>query len=148
TGNKEEDGRLQIQDLHVPETSHCAKYSNTPGAPFLASFARSGLLPSRQEELSMNSLFKTALSILALCLIASLSHAQQPANSCTAAEQKQLDFWVGEWDLTWPGAKDGEVAHGTNSIKRVLDGCVVEESFSAGDSGHLRGTSVSIFDNA
>ena len=83
-----------------------------------------------------------------LMLFACSAVGQQASNPCTAAEQKQLDFWVGEWDLTWPGAKDGEVAHGTNSIKRVLDGCVVEESFSAGDSGHLRGTSVSIFDNA
>ena len=27
-----------------------------------------------------------------------------------------------------------------------MDGCVVQENFSAGESGHLRGTSVSTFD--
>ena len=65
---------------------------------------------------------------------------------CAVAEQKQLEFWVGEWDLTWPGQASGEVGHGTNSIKRILDGCAVQETFSGGDAMHLRGTSVSIFD--
>jgi hypothetical protein len=88
------------------------------------------------------------LALLVLLLATSTS-AQQPAPpSCTSAEHKQLDFWVGDWDLTWPGAKAGEMAHGSNSIKRILDGCVVQESFSAGDSGHLRGTSVSMYDAA
>ena len=70
-----------------------------------------------------------------------------PSNPCTAAQQKQLDFWVGEWELTWPGEKAGETGHGTNSIRRILDGCVVQETFSGGDSMHLRGSSVSIFDS-
>jgi hypothetical protein len=65
---------------------------------------------------------------------------------CSEPEQKQLEFWVGEWNLTWPGNNPGETAHGTNSIRRILDGCVVEENFSGGDAMHLRGRSVSIFD--
>jgi hypothetical protein len=65
---------------------------------------------------------------------------------CEAPQQKQFDFWVGEWNLTWPGEKPGEVGHGTNSIKRIMDGCIVQESFSGGDAMHLRGTSVSVFD--
>ncbi len=94
------------------------------------------------------------LSALVWCLVAvSASVAQQssskPApNPCNAAEQKQLDFWVGEWDLTWPGTKTGETGHGTNSIRRILDGCVVQETFSGEDSMPLRGTSVSLFDAA
>ena len=71
--------------------------------------------------------------------------AAAPPNPCAAAEQKQLDFWVGDWDLTWPGQKAGEIGHGTNHIQRILDGCVVQENFS-GQATHLRGTSVSIFD--
>jgi hypothetical protein len=73
------------------------------------------------------------------------STTQPPPNPCTIPEQKQFDFWIGEWDLTWPGQKAGEVARGTNSIKRILDGCVVQETFS-GEQQHLRGTSVSTFD--
>jgi hypothetical protein len=90
------------------------------------------------------------LATLILCLFsatAAFSHpSQAPPNPCNAAEQKQLDFWVGEWDLTWPGQKTGEIGHGTNSVRRILDGCVVQENFSGGDSAPLRGTSVSIFD--
>jgi|SRR5579862_4033089 len=65
---------------------------------------------------------------------------------CSEPEQKQLEFWVGDWDLTWPGNKSGETGHGTNSVRRILDGCIVQENFSAANSGHLRGQSVSIFD--
>lgn len=71
--------------------------------------------------------------------------AAQPG-PCSEPEQKQLEFWVGEWDLTWPGNSPGETEHGTNSIRRILDGCIVEENFSGGDAMHLRGRSVSIFD--
>jgi Protein of unknown function (DUF1579) len=69
--------------------------------------------------------------------------ASQP---CSEPEQKQLEFWLGDWNLTWPGQNGGEAGHGTNSIKRVLDGCVVQENFSGEKSMPLRGTSVSLFD--
>jgi hypothetical protein len=84
-----------------------------------------------------------SLSLSSLPLFAQQSTRPDP---CAAAEQKQLEFWVGEWNLTWPGAKAGETAHGTNSIRRILDGCVVQENFSGGDATHLRGTSVSIYE--
>ena len=87
--------------------------------------------------------------VLSLLLFSRLSSGQAgsaPPNPCSASEQRQLDFWVGEWELTWPGNKAGEVQHGTNSIRRVLDGCVVEENFSGESDMHLRGKSVSIFD--
>jgi hypothetical protein len=83
-------------------------------------------------------------------LLATWSNGKQgdsaPSNPCAANAQRQLDFWVGEWDLTWPGNKAGEVQRGTNSIRRVLDSCVVEENFSGGSDMHLRGMSFSIFD--
>ena len=87
------------------------------------------------------------LSLLSAPALLGQPSVTQPApNPCAAAEQKQLDFWVGEWDLTWPGERAGEVDHGTNSIQRILDGCVVQESFSGQNAMHLRGTSVSTFD--
>src|SRR5437763_8734833 len=94
---------------------------------------------------------RTTLNAMLFCLSLSTVFvwAQQTGtspNPCAAAEQRQLDFWVGEWDLTWPGANAGEVQHGTNSIHRVLDGCVGEENFSGGTDMHLRGKSYSIFD--
>jgi len=87
---------------------------------------------------------------LLFCLfLTTAMFAQQPpapANPCAASQQRQFDFWVGEWDLTWPGQNGGSLGHGTNSINRILDGCVVEENFSGESSMPLRGTSVSTFD--
>ena len=57
-----------------------------------------------------------------------------------------MAFWLGEWELTWPGERQGQVDRGTNSIQRVLDGCAIEENFSGGTAMHLRGRSLSIFD--
>jgi len=74
------------------------------------------------------------------------STAATSPDPCAAPEQKQLEFWVGEWDLTWPGEKQGTLDHGTNSIHRRLDSCVVQEDFSGGTAMHLRGMSVSTFD--
>jgi hypothetical protein len=74
---------------------------------------------------------RTILIIVALAFPAAASqqnNAAQP-KPCSEPEQKQLEFWVGEWDLTWPGNNPGETAHGTNSIKRILDGCIVQENF-------------------
>ena len=97
----------------------------------------------------MRFLFPMACLLIAVLTVraqASGSAADAPANPCMAPEQKQLEFWVGEWDLTWPGEKQGTVDHGTNSIHRQLDSCVVQENFSGGSTMHLRGMSVSIFD--
>ncbi|HYM76689.1 MAG TPA: hypothetical protein VE377_11985 [Candidatus Dormibacteraeota bacterium] len=87
-----------------------------------------------------------SISLMAVPAIHGSQAAPAPANPCAAPQQKQFDFWVGEWNLTWPGEKPGETGHGTNSIKRTMDGCVVQENFSGDDSMHLRGTSVSTFD--
>ena len=88
------------------------------------------------------------LSVLIFCLIHTLIAQQKPpaTQPCDRPEQKQFDFWVGDWDLTTPGAKQGEVNHSTNSIKRILGGCIVQENFLGGDATPLLGMSVSVFD--
>jgi hypothetical protein len=96
----------------------------------------------------MRSRLGILLSALTVPLV-SAQPAVSPAatpNPCLVTEQTQLSFWLGEWELTWPGEKQGEVDHGTNSIQRVLDGCAIEENFSGGTAMHLRGRSLSIFD--
>ncbi len=85
-----------------------------------------------------------AFSILMLSLAGSA--ADSPANPCAASQQRQFDFWVGDWKLTWPGDKPGQTVQGTNRIVRILDGCVIQENFDGGAAMHLRGTSVSVFD--
>ena len=98
----------------------------------------------------MTRFWQMSIPLLAILLSVSASAGQATAAQnpppCAQPEQKEFDFWVGDWDLTWPGSKPGEIAHGTNTIKRVMDGCVVAESFSGGDSIPLRGMSVSAFD--
>jgi hypothetical protein len=68
---------------------------------------------------------------------------------CESPEARQLDLWLGEWDLTWPaeqmGGTEGELGRGRNSITRLFDDCVIEENFSTEDGG-FRGHSVSVYD--
>jgi hypothetical protein len=94
------------------------------------------------------------LVVTAVLLTVSAAQSQQNGASqktelppCAEPQQKQFDFWVGEWELTWPDSSLSKGGHGTNSIKRTLDGCVVQESFSGGESMPLRGMSVSTFDS-
>ena len=49
----------------------------------------------------------------------------------------EFDFWLGEWELTW-----GEDDHGTNHIKRIMEGAVIHENF---ESEGYQGMSVSVF---
>jgi len=54
-------------------------------------------------------------------------------------ESHQFDFWVGEWDVSWDGGK------GHNSIRKILDDCVIEENFNGLPSIPLVGRSLSVF---
>ena len=93
-----------------------------------------------------------AILCLLMCSTA-VAFAQQPPapKPCSTPEASQFDFWVGEWELSWPATdaqgnpdpKGGrQVGH--NSITKVLDGCVIEENFS-GQATPLNGLSVSSF---
>ena len=54
-----------------------------------------------------------------------------------------LDFWLGDWVVTWTGG-----GHGTNTIRRILAGRAIEESFEGADpDGALQGRSLSIRDS-
>jgi len=55
-----------------------------------------------------------------------------------------LDFWLGSWVVSWAGG-----GHGTNTIRLILDGRAIEESFDGGDAnGSLHGRSLSVLDAA
>jgi hypothetical protein len=54
--------------------------------------------------------------------------------------ERELDFWVGEWDARWEGGS------GTNVISAELDGTVILERFDGRPGTSLRGISVSVFD--
>lgn len=70
------------------------------------------------------------------------AQGQLPRQSCTAAEHRQFDFWIGEWEVT--GA-NGQRA-GSSRISRVADGCGVLEEWT-GANGQ-RGVSINYYDPA
>lgn len=62
---------------------------------------------------------------------------------CMQEECRQFDFWIGEWDVTRP---DGKPA-GTNSIRKVLNGCALHESWTSA-AGSFAGHSYNLYDAA
>jgi hypothetical protein len=81
-------------------------------------------------------------ALLAACLmLAPFAAAQTPPPGCASPEARQLDFWVGEWDVTW--ANNGKAR---NRVTRILDGCVILEQFDGTPGTKLMGHSVSTFD--
>jgi len=82
------------------------------------------------------------LTAASAAVVASPSIAQQqapPPPACQTAENRTLDFWVGDWDAL----DDKGVKIGTNRITRNEYGdCVITEHF---DGGGLTGHSVSVY---
>jgi hypothetical protein len=90
-----------------------------------------------------------ALSTIAAAAVIS-NHLSRPAtvlSSISAA--RQFDFWLGEWDLTWPGEQSGlpagQIGRGTNAITAILDSCVIQENFVDLAPNSLRGMSFSVY---
>ena len=89
-----------------------------------------------------------ACAFLAAAILAALPAAAAPAPPaapCSGPEWKQLDFWVGQWNLTWPATGQNPAGTGTNTITKVLGGCVVQENFRGGGPRPLTGMSVSTY---
>ena len=63
-------------------------------------------------------------------------------SACTAAEHRQFDFWLGDWDVFLP---DGSRAGG-NRIEAVANGCALLETWQ-GRSG-FAGSSLNSYDPA
>lgn len=78
-------------------------------------------------------------SILLCMILFSLPGAipvnAQAERMCDQPVGQQFDFWLGEWDLQWPGGQggtpEGEPGRGTNVITKVLGECVIQEQFSS-----------------
>ena len=62
---------------------------------------------------------------------------------CSSAPYRQFDFWVGNWDV-FGGAT--QTLAGTNVVKSLLDGCLVEENWTG--AGGFRGRSLNAYDHA
>lgn len=79
--------------------------------------------------------------LLFLCLSPLSIAAQAP---CATDAHRQLDYWIGDWDLTWAAGPDS-TGVGTNTITASHGGCVVEERFTDLGNG-FAGHSVSMYD--
>jgi hypothetical protein len=95
-----------------------------------------------------------ALPLLLALMTTLPSHAQDsaaPAPSpvaaptpapCAAAERRQFDFWIGEWEVTGP--KGNIVGH--SRIESILGGCAISEHWSsATGKGANDGNSYNIY---
>ncbi|MEA2675135.1 MAG: hypothetical protein QOI92_2327 [Chloroflexota bacterium] len=64
----------------------------------------------------------------------------------TSFDGTELDFWLGEWQVSWDGG------HGTNRVTRILGDQVLLEEFEEAPPAHgtppLDGRSWSVFDPA
>jgi hypothetical protein len=72
------------------------------------------------------------------CSWAIAAAAQMPPAPCSAAESRQFDFWIGDWDVFTP---NGKLA-GANRIEAIY-GCVLHESWK---SATVQGQSLNVFD--
>ena len=80
--------------------------------------------------------------ILAFLLVSfSIVFSQNP-KPCSVPESKQFDFWIGDWKASW-----ADTASGSNSISKILGGCVIYEQFSGSSSSPLVGKSVSVYNS-
>ena len=81
--------------------------------------------------------FRRSRGLLAcIALVAGNAEAQSSAPAkCESKEFRAFDFWIGEWRVTWK-TPQGQPAEGRNSIRRILDGCAVEEDWKGGDGSH------------
>ena len=57
--------------------------------------------------------------------------------------ERQCDFWLGDWDVTW-----GEGQRGHNHVEAILDGRVIQEQFDGRPGTPLRGMSLSVYSPA
>lgn len=77
------------------------------------------------------SLFLIALVLVAATLAVPVLAATNSGECSTNPANRQLDFWLGNWAVTYPGATSGA----TSTVSLDLDKCLIVENWK-GDKGH------------
>ena len=85
------------------------------------------------------------ITLFAFTFFAGLTIALTIDGNCNSENSRQFDFWIGNWSLDWKNA-DGTNGKGTNVVKKIYDGCVIEENFDGTPSIPLKGKSFSVYD--
>jgi hypothetical protein len=83
--------------------------------------------------------FVSSLVALSALMLVGGYAAAQATPSCSDEKSHQFDFWIGEWEVY-----SGEDLAGHNRIEPILDGCVLQESWT-GASGSA-GSSFNFYD--
>lgn len=89
----------------------------------------------------------SSLRLLLFALLvttASPLFAAEHASACSALVYRQFDFFAGDWDTYDVQAPSKVVAR--NTVKVILDGCVIHEDYRQSDG--LHGDSYSLYDAA
>ena len=76
------------------------------------------------------------------CSCAIAAAAQTPPAPCSAAESRQFDFWIGDWDAF--DADDLQTAIARTHITAIAAGCAIHELYEQADG--LIGDSILAFD--
>jgi hypothetical protein len=75
-------------------------------------------------------------------MVALTAGAQAPSDlaaaRCSAAEYRQFDFWLGEWEVA-----QGDKIAGRNVIRSILNGCAITEEWSG--TGGFKGNSLNFY---
>ncbi len=71
----------------------------------------------------------------------SLANSSKTA-SCAAPENRQFDFWVGDWDAFYVDSPAIQVAR--TRVDLILDGCVLQEDYEGANG--LKGQSFTMYD--
>ena len=82
------------------------------------------------------------VAMLWCTLSAIAADAAPPTAPCAGAENRQFDFWIGDWRVAKP---DGTFA-GMNRITREYGGCVIHEHYATGKG--YTGESLNMYDAA
>jgi hypothetical protein len=89
-------------------------------------------------------MFRTCAAVLLACSAQQAgSPTPKPRPSlpdCSAAEFRQFDFWLGEWDVIGPKGN----ALGSNRIVAVQQGCGLREDWTSASG--ITGTSLNFYD--
>src|SRR5262249_53991882 len=126
--------------------------SSVPSAGPCAWAARSLPLRAARRRAPMPAIVPALVGVLALTVgdtdvvRTPQAQASKPAprtapEPCAGPEDRQFDFWLGEWEV-----REGGKVAGANRITRILGGCALREEWTGAGGG--QGTSLNVYDPA
>ena len=89
---------------------------------------------------TVSRLILPVVLVLSPCCIAPAQTPSPKASACAAAEYRQFDFWVGDWEVRNPAGK----VVGHNRIENAHGGCALIEHWASVNG--VTGTSVNLYD--